>query len=163
MLSNNALSVFILHHHKNRLCNKNLRTIQDIIRASEPVAEKYKNICHDLPNLAILTKSAAPGEVQLTFVHATVGNMSFGGSVVAFALAGNLDLPSVVFIKMYIAFAADGDKIRLPIMEVLLCTATGDLARSKKQRDLTPCNVILLPPFLAESAILNGELDTESS
>ena len=64
---------------------------------------------------------------------------------------------------MDISFATDDDKIRLPIMEVLLCTATGDLARSKKQRDLTPCNVILLPPFLAESAILNGELDTESS
>ena len=27
---------------------------------SEPVAEKYKRVCKDFPNLAILTKSATP-------------------------------------------------------------------------------------------------------
>ena len=70
------------------------------MRASDPTDEKYKKVCKDFPNLAILTKRATPGEVQLTF----------GSNV-------------------------DGDKIRLPIAEVLLCTAAGDLTRSKKQRD----------------------------
>ena len=32
--------------------------------------------------------------------------------------------------------------------------------RSKKQRDWTPRNAVLLPPFLMEAAILHGESDT---
>ena len=78
MLSTNALSVFILRHHQNGIYKKNLHWIQDIMRASEPAAEKYKKFCDDLHNLAILTKSARPGEVQLTSAHAIVGNKSFG-------------------------------------------------------------------------------------
>ena len=105
MLSTNALSVFILHHHQNGLFNKNLCSIQDIMRASEPANEEYKKVCGDFPNVAILTKSDTPGEVQLTFGHATVGNNSLGESVVAFALAGNLDSLSIVSIKMDIAFS----------------------------------------------------------
>ena len=101
---------------------------------SKSSAEKLQKVCEDFPNLAILTKSATPGKVQLTFVQTTVGNKSLGGSVVAFSLAGNLDSPSVVSIKMDIDFAADGDKIRLPITEVLLCAAAGDLTNSEKQR-----------------------------
>ena len=42
MLSIKAISVFILHNHQNGLCNKNLRSIQDIMRASDPAAKKYK-------------------------------------------------------------------------------------------------------------------------
>ena len=53
----------------------------------------------------------------------------------------------------------DGDKIRLPIAEFLLRNAAGDLDRWKKQRDWTPQNAILLPPFLTEAAILHGESD----
>ena len=130
MLSTNTLSVFILHHHQNGICNKNLSLIQDIMRASEPAANKYKKVCDDFPNLAILTKSATPGEFQLMFAHTSVGNKYLEESVVAFALMGNLDSPSVVSINMDINFSADGDKIRLPITEFLLCTAA-DLARSK--------------------------------
>ena len=99
------------------------------------------------------------GEVQLTFVHATIGNMSLGESVVALALAGDLRSPSVVSINIDISFVADGDKIRLPIAEVLLRAAAGDFVCSKKQRDWTPRNAVLLPPFLVEAAILHGESD----
>ena len=66
----------------------------------------------------------------------------------------------MISLKIEIAFAADVDKIRLPIAEVLLHTAAGDLARSNKQRDWTPCNTVLLPPFLTEASILHGESDT---
>ena len=135
MLSTNYSSVFIIHNHQNRICNKNLRLIQDIMHASEPAAKKYKKVCDDFPNIEILTKSATPGQVQLTFAHATVGNNPLGESVVEFALVGNLDSPSVISIKMDITFAVDGDKIRLPIKGVLLRAATGDLARSKNQWD----------------------------
>ena len=57
---------------------------------SKTVTEKYKRVCEDLPNLAILTKSATPGEIQLTFGHAAVGNKSLGESVVAFAISDHL-------------------------------------------------------------------------
>ena len=129
------------------------------MHANEPAAEKFKRICEDFPNLAILTKSATPGQIQLTFGHAAVGNKSLGESVVAFAIAGDLISPSVISLKIEIAFAADGDKISLPIAEVLLRAAAGNLARSKNQRDWNPCNTVLLPPFLTEAAILHGELD----
>ena len=90
MISTNALSVFLFHHHLNGLINENLRSVQEVMCASEPVADKYKNVCKDFPNLAILTKSSTPEEIQLTFGHAAVGNKSLGESVVACALAGDL-------------------------------------------------------------------------
>ena len=159
MISTIALSVFLLHHHLNGLGNKNIRSFQEVMRASEPAADTFKNVCEDFPNLAILTKSSTPGKIQLTFGHAAVGNKSFGESVVAFTLAGNLSLSSVISFYIEIAFAADGENIRLPIAEVLLCTAAGNLTRSTKQRDWTPRNAILLPTFLTEAAILHDKSD----
>ena len=78
MISTNALSVFILHHHLNRLGNNNLHSIQYVMHASRSSAEKNKKFCKDFPNVAILTKSARSGEVQLVFVHVDVGNKSLG-------------------------------------------------------------------------------------
>ena len=151
--------MFIFHHHQNRICNNNLRSNQEIMRTSEPALKKYKKVCKDFPNLSILTKTATPGEVQLKFVHASVGNKSLGESVAAFALEGLLDSPYDVLVYINIAFAVYGDKIRFPITEVLLRAAAGDLARSKKQQDWTPRNVVLLPPFLTEAEILDGGAD----
>ena len=93
------------------------------------------------------------------FGHAAVGNKSLGGFVVYFDLVGSLSLPFVISLKIGIAFAVDGNNIRLPIVEVLLHIAAGNLARSKKQRDWTPRNAVLLPPFLTQAAILHGESD----
>ena len=87
IISTNTLSVFILLHHLNGLVNKNFRLIQYAMRANDTAAENYNRVCKDFPNLAILTKSATPGKVQLTFIHAAVGNKSLGESVVAFSLA----------------------------------------------------------------------------
>ena len=159
IISTNDLSVFLLHHHLNGLRNRNLRSIQDVMRTSKPAAEKFKRLCENFPNLAILTKSSMPGELQLTFGHAAVGNKSLGESVVAFALAGDIISPPMISFKIEIAFAADGDKIRLPIAEVLPCTSGGNLARSKKQREWTSRNAILLPPFLTEAAIIHNDSD----
>ena len=63
MISTNALSVFILHHHLNGLGNENIRSVQEVMRASEPAVDKFKNVCKDFPNLAILTKSSTPGDI----------------------------------------------------------------------------------------------------
>ena len=100
MISTNALSMFILHRYLNGLGNKNLRSIKDVMRASKTATDKCKRVCEDLPNLAILTKSATQGEIQLTFCHASIGNKSLGGSVVDFFLAGNLSSPSVISSKI---------------------------------------------------------------
>ena len=116
MISTNASSVFLLHNHLNRLGNKNLRSIQDVMCASKPAAEKFKSVCEDFPNIAILTKSATPGNIQLTFGHAVVGNKSLRGFVVSFALAGDLSSPSVISLKIKIAFDVYSDKIRLQIV-----------------------------------------------
>ena len=159
MISTNFLSVFLLHHHLNGLGNKNLRSIQDVMRASKPAADKFKRFCKDFPNTVILTKSATPGKIQLTPSHAAVGNKSLWESIVAFALAGDLISPPVVSLKIKITFAADGNKIRLMIAEVLLHAAAGNLAQSKKQRDWTPRNAVLLSPFLMEAAILHVKSD----
>ena len=123
MISTNDLSMFILYHNLYGLTNKSLCLIQNVMRASELSAEKYKRMCEDFPNLAILTKSATPAEIQLTFDHSAFVNKCLGESVVAFSLAGNLSSPSVISLKIEIAFAADGSNIRLPIAEVLLRAA----------------------------------------
>ena len=62
MISANALSVFLLHHHLNGLGNENLHSVQEVMRASEPAADKFKNFCEDFLNLAILTKSSTRGK-----------------------------------------------------------------------------------------------------
>ena len=118
--------------------------------ASKPATEKYKSVCEDFPKLGILTKSYMPGEIQLTFRHASVGNKSLGESVQYFALAGNLGSPSIISFNIEIAFAPDEEKIRLPIAEVLLRAAAGDLMRPKKQRDWPSRNAVLLPPSLLQ-------------
>ena len=100
MISTNALSVFLLYYYLNGPGNKNLRSIQDVMRASKLAAEKFKRVCEDFPNLTILTKSATPGDIQLTFGHVAVGNKSLGESSVAFSLAGNLRSPSVIYLKI---------------------------------------------------------------
>ena len=74
MISTNALSMFVLHHHLNRLENENHRLFLEVMCSSEPDANKFKNVCKDFPNLDILTKSSTLGEIQLKFGHASVGN-----------------------------------------------------------------------------------------
>ena len=100
MISTNALSVFILYHNLIGIGNKNLSSIQDAMCASEPAVEKYKRVCGDFPNIAILTKSAKLVKIQLTFVHAAVGNKYLGEYVVGFALSGDLSSPSVTSLKI---------------------------------------------------------------
>ena len=43
----------------------------------------------------------------------------------------------------------------IPVTEVLLNAAVGNLTRSKKQRDWVALNAVILPPFLTEAAILD--------
>ena len=130
-----------------------------MIRASKPATEKFKDICTDFPNLALLTKSSTPGVIQIAFGHSTVGNKSLRETLQAFALAGNLASPSVIYFNLEIAFAPEGEQIRLPITEGLLRAAAGNLKETKKQQDWQYLNTVLLPHFLTEAAILHGKSD----
>ena len=155
MISSNNLFTFMLHHHLNGLCNKNLRSIKDLMRTRKPAGNKFKHGCEDSPNLVILTKSATSGNVQMMFAHASVSNKSLGKYITAFALAVSLEALKVVSINIDIAFAIAGDNIRIPVNEVLLRAAIGDLTWSKRQRYWVVMNSVLLPPLLMEAAILD--------
>ena len=159
MISYHALSAFLLNHPLNGLGNSNLWSVQEVIQASKPATEKFKDICTNFPNLALLTISSTPGEIQITFGHSMVRNKSLGEILQAFALAGDLASPSVISFNLEIAFSPEGEKIRLPIMEGLLCDAPSNLKGTKKQRDWQSLNAVLLLSFLTESAILHGKSD----
>ena len=55
--------------------------------------------------------------------------------VTDFALEGYLKAPTVVLIEPERAFAGDGENICLPMTEVLLHPAAGDMAKLKKLCD----------------------------
>ena len=63
----------------------------------------------------------------------------------------------VVLIDIERAFAGDGNNTRLPTTEVFLCTASGELAKSKKIRYWTDRNAVLLPTLLTDIVLPNGE------
>ena len=90
-------------------------------------------------------------------MHTSVGNNSLRESVTAFALAGWIEAPAVVSINVNIAFVVAGNKIRIPVNNILLCVTVGDLDRSEKRRYCVVLNAVLLPSFLTEAAILDGE------
>ena len=160
MIYTNALSMFILHHNQNRICKK-IRSIQELMCTSKLDNEKLKHVCEDFPNNSILPKSSTPGDIQLTFAHASIGKKFLGCSVTKFALAWSLDSPTVILINSYITFASAGDKIRLPISELLLRAAAVNFTRSTKKRYWDPLNSIFLPPFLTEADILDGKTSAE--
>ena len=82
--------------------------------------------------------------------------------VTALALTGSLEAPIVVLIDIKRAFAGNGKNIRLPMKEVVICAAAGDLSKSKKFWEWMSRNAILLPPFLAEAIVNDGEIAAEA-
>ena len=78
ILSTSELSIFILHHKQNGICNKNIFSIQEIMRVIKLTNKKFKRVCGDFTDLAILIKSDTPGEVQLKFVLVSVEKKSLG-------------------------------------------------------------------------------------
>ena len=134
MISSNTLSLFILDHDHNRVCNCNIHLIQDLMHLENPDGAKFKRVCADFPNIALLTKRATPDDIQFNFGQAPVGNNYLKKTVTDFAIAGSLESPTVVSIDAERAFAITGKNICIPVTELLLCTTIGDLTRSKKMR-----------------------------
>ena len=105
----------------------------------------------------MLTKSATPGNIKVTFGHTSVGNKSLGETATTFVLAGYLESPMVVSIDARRAFTSAEKKIRLLFMEAFIHAAVGDLVQLKKLRDWASLNAILLPPLLTKAVVLDGE------
>ena len=99
------------------------------MRSDKLAGSKFKHICKNFPNMAVLTKSSSPGYIQLTYVHASVGNNYLGKTVTAFPLAGSLKAPTVVLIDTKLTFIVNCKNILLQTTEFLIHTNTGDLAK----------------------------------
>ena len=69
---------------------------------------------------------------------------------------------TVVCIDAGISFAKSGNKIWIPVTKLLLWAAVGDLTISKKNKYWVVLNAVLLPPLLAETALLDGETENEN-
>ena len=95
---------------------------------SEPDSKKYKKVCRNLPNLAILSKSATSGEFQVNVSHVNIRKKSLGKNFTVFSLNGSPELLKFASINNEHAFDMSGDKICLPITDVLLCADVGNLA-----------------------------------
>ena len=161
MISTNALSIYILQHDQNEISDQNICSIQDAMRSDKPASSKFKRVSTDFPNLAVLTKSATPGEIQEMYAHTSVGNNTLGKIVTAFALARSFEATTMILINIERAFAGDGEKICLPKTEVLLHAAADEPTKSKKFRDWKARNSVLLPQFLTEIELTYGENTVE--
>ena len=67
----------------------------------------------------------------------------------------------MVSIDVERAFTGDGEKIRISTTELLLRANTNDLEKSKKLRDWTSRNTVLIPPFLTEAVVTDRETAAE--
>ena len=106
-----------------------------MMRLDETASTKFKYVCADFPNLALIIKSSTLGEIQVTFGHTSIGNKYLEETGTAFALSISLEFPTVVSIDANCDFSSNGEKIRLLVTEVLLCTAVGNLTHSKNLRN----------------------------
>ena len=149
MISSNALYLFLLVQYKNIVCKKYIRSIQELMSSEI----NCKHVCRYFPYLAILTKSATSGEVQVNLCHTTIGNNSLGGTVTVFSLTGSTEFLAVVSINTDNAFDRSGNNLRLTITEVLLCATTVDIAQYKNLCSWVTLNSVLLLPFLTKSVV----------
>ena len=108
IISTNALSLFLLKYDKNGFCNRNIHSIKYLMHSDDPDGNKFKNLCTDFPNLALIIKTATPGEIQVTFDHAPIGKNSLGETTAAFYHVGYLESLMVVSVNAESNFASAG-------------------------------------------------------
>ena len=132
MISSNTSSMYLLQHYQENICDQNIRSIQEAMCSDEPSRSKFRRVYIGLPNLAVPTKSAMPGDMQVTYVHASVGNKYLRETVTDFSLSGYLKAPTVVLIDAEYTFAGYSEKIHLPTTEILLRATIDNLEKPKK-------------------------------
>ena len=157
MIKSNNSSLFLIERNHNGFCNRIIHLIQDLMSSNETSDIKFKRLCADLPNIAILTKSATPGEVQMSFCHMIIVNNSHRETITTFSLMVSPKFITDVEIDTKRAFTRADDKIRFPTTEVLLCATAGDLVRSKKPHNWVTINAVLLLSLITKAVILDGQ------
>ena len=162
MISSNALSIYLIQHNQNNICAQNLCSIQDAMCSDEPAGSKFKRVFTDFPNMAVLTKSTTPGDIQVTYFHSYVGNKSLGEMVTDLSLEVYPKAPTMVSIEIKYNLFNDGEKIFLPTTEVLLRATSGNLSKSKNLRDWTSRKAVLLPPFITKTVVADGKTVMEA-
>ena len=86
MISTNVISLFLLVHDHNVVFNRNLHSIQDLMRSYKLEGTKFKHICADFPNLVLLNKNANLGEMF------PLGGIPLGGLSPPFPLQDPLNI-----------------------------------------------------------------------
>ena len=104
IISTDTLSLFLIKHSQNGVCDRNICLIQELVRSDEPARSKFKRLCMYLTNLTLITKIETPGEFQVTYGHTSVRKKYLGETVIAFALTGSLKTPAVVMIDAETVF-----------------------------------------------------------
>ena len=70
MISNNDLSIYILQHNQNEICEESLHSIQDAMRSDNPAGSKFKWVFTDFPNMVVLATSAMRVDIQVVYTEA---------------------------------------------------------------------------------------------
>ena len=81
---------------------------------------KFKRVCTDLPNIAILAKRFIPSKIKMNLGQAAIGNKSPEETGASFALTGSTESPMVVSLNSGFYFSCAGENIYLPIMELII-------------------------------------------
>ena len=131
----NNLPLFIHKQNQNGVCVRNICLIQESMHSAKPSVSKFKRVCADSPNLTLITKSATPGEVQVIYMHASIGTSPLKKPWPLYSWWDHLNASSVVMINDERAFVGAGNKICLPTTKVLLRAAIGDPSKSEKLHD----------------------------
>ena len=119
----------------NKVLNHNIRLIQYLMRSDKSDGTNFKRVCIDFTNLALITKSAKPGDIQVNFDHASAGKPPPGETVNAFDLVVYLESLTLVSIDAKRTLVSAAKKIHIPVMEFFLRAAIGDFTHSKNMRD----------------------------
>ena len=88
-----------------------------MMQSDEPAGANFKCVCADFPNIALLTKSTTPGDIQVKFGRASIGNKSLRETIDALDLARSLESLMVVSINAENEFSRNSEKIYLLVME----------------------------------------------
>ena len=70
MIPHNALSIYLLQHNQNEICDQNIHSIQESMRLDDPSGSQFKHICTYFPNLVVLATSAMPVDIQVAYTQA---------------------------------------------------------------------------------------------
>ena len=151
--------LFLLKHDQNRVYGRNLRLIQELMHLNDPANSNFKQVFAYFLNISVLTNSVTQAGFQVRYVHASIWNKSLRVNVNTFALAGSPEAEDVVSTDAKRALARARENIILPTTEFLLCDAISDLSGSKKLCDWAVLNSVLLPPFLTDPVVLEGETE----